>query len=58
MSKTRRNTFVALTAALLLAPLAALHRTEALRRAAERNIVFVLTDDMGYSDPHSTTTVP
>ena len=39
---------IALLAALLLAPLAALHAADTA--AQKRNVVFILADDLGWSD--------
>ncbi len=40
----------ALLAALLLAPLAALHAADAPRPGAKPNVIFILTDDQGWGD--------
>ena len=52
MQADMSKTLLPFLTTLLLAPLAALHGADASKVAAKPNVVFVLTDDMGYSDPH------
>ncbi len=50
MNKAIRHTLAAFTAAMLLAPRAALDAAGAPKAASTPNIIFILADDIGYGD--------